>query len=645
MRHFLFCLFLLVSPLPALATPAALAEAIAALGARDYDTAAAARARIADPAAADVVTWIRLRQGEGELQEYVDFLQRRPDWPGLPYLIRQGERNIEETTPPATVVAYFADQPPQTGWGSLRLAAALWELDRRDAAMAEAIRAWTTMSLSEDEHEQFMIDWPRTLRTHHETRLDHLLWENEATQARRMYPLVSEGWQRLAEARLRLRARENGVDAAISAVPAALRDDPGLAYERFVWRIRAGYSDSALELIRERSTSAEALGRPEAWAYRRRDLARDLLREGDLRLAYEVAANHHIDPDVDYIDYSDLEWLSGYAALQMGDAARAVQHFSHFTTAVESPISMGRAGYWLGRAQEALGNQSAAAEAYALGAQYQSSFYGQLAAERGGLPTDPAFLGQEDFGDWRQAEFLHSSVFVAALLLLEAEEIDLAERFWTHLTESLSRQDAGRLANMVLELGQPHVALMIAKRAASAGHEIMRAYYPLSTELLSYDLPVSDRLVHSIARRESEFDPTVVSHAGALGLMQVMPRTGREMARRLGVAFSETRMHEDPAFNATLGAAYLDYLIEEFGPNPVLIAAAYNAGPSRAERWMEQFGDPRDPDVDIVEWIESIPFDETRNYVMRVTESMRIYDALLTGRLPGQSLTELLQQG
>lgn len=644
MRRILFSLFLTCLPVPALATPEALAEAIEALGDRDYPSAAEAQARVTDSAAADVVTWIRLRQGEGDLSAYFDFLAENPDWPGLAYLIRQGERNIEETTPAATVIAYFEDQAPQTGWGSLRLAAALWEVDRREDAMAEAIRAWTTMSLSEAEHDQFMIDWPRTLRTHHEARLDHLLWENEATQARRMYPLVSEGWQRLAEARLLLRARRPGVDAAIDAVPASLRNDPGLAYERFVWRMREGLTSSATSLIRETSSSASTLGRPSEWANRRRSLARDLMRDGDFQAAYTVAANHHIDPATDYVNYSDLEWIAGYTALRMGDAATAAEHFSHFTEAVESPISMGRAGYWLGRAQEALGNEGAAAQAYALGARFQSSFYGQLAAERGGLPTDPAFLGQEDFGDWRQADFVRTSVFRAAVRLLEAGEIVLAERFWTHLTESLSRQEAGQLASMLLDLNEPHIALMIAKRAATMGHEIMRAYYPLSSDLLAYDLPVSDRLVHSIARRESEFDPTVVSHAGALGLMQVMPRTGREMARRLGVAFSEARMHEDPAFNATLGAAYLDYLIEEFGPNPVLIAAAYNAGPSRAERWMEAFGDPRDPDVDVVDWIESIPFRETRNYVMRVTESMRIYDALLTGRLPDQTLTGLLQQ-
>jgi len=644
MFRILLSIFLTVLPLPALATPEALAAAIAALGVRDYETAATEQARVTDPTAADVVTWIRLRQGEGTLSEYFDFLARNADWPGLPYLIRMGEQNLAEDTAPETVIAYFDRQAPGTGWGSLRYAKALWDVDRRDDAMAEAVRAWTTVSLSQEEHDLFMIDWPRTLRSHHEARLDHLLWENREAEARRMFPLVGEGWQRLAEARLRLRSREPGVDAAIDAVPGNLQGDPGLAYERFIWRLRAGYTEGALELIRARSTSAEALGRPSDWANRRRSLTRELIRGGDLEAAYELAANHHIEPGSDDNNYADLEWLAGYSALRLGRADTAVAHFTRFRSAVTSPISVGRAGYWLGRAHEAAGNATAAAEAYALGAEYQSSFYGQLAAERGGLPTDPAFLGDEDFGDWRRAEFIHRSVFTAALFLLEAGEIGLAERFWTQLTESLEREDAGRLADMVLELDQPHIALMIAKRTAQDGNEIMRAYYPLSADLLGYDLPASDRLVHAIARRESEFDPDVVSHAGALGLMQVMPRTGRDMARRLGVDFSETRLTDDPAFNARLGAEYLNFLIERFGPNPVLIAAAYNAGPSRADRWMEAFGDPRDAGVDIVDWIESIPFRETRNYVMRVTEAMRIYDALLSRRLPEQGLTDLLRQ-
>ena len=644
MRRFLLCISLMLTPMAAFATPQALSDAIDALGSRDYPAAASAQARISDDAASDVVTWIRLRQGQGDLSEYVSFIRGNADWPGMPYLRLQGEFAIPETASPTTVLAYFEGDQPQTGTGSLRLASALWETDQRDAAMAEARRAWTSMSLSQSEHDQFMVDWPRTLRTHHEARLDYLLWENEATQARRMYPLVDDGWEALAEARLALRARNGGVDDRISAVPARLRSHPGLNFERFIWRIREGLDASARELIEASSDSATTLGRPTEWANRRRQLARSLMREGELSAAYRVAANHHIEAENDYSSFADLEWIAGYTAFRLGHYETALTHFTDFRAVVFSPISVGRAGYWIGRAEEELGNAAGAAEGYRLGAQYQSSFYGQLAAERGGLPTDPAFLGNEDFGRWQDASFVNDDVFQAGLALFVAGEIELAKRFWTHLTESLSRQDAGRLATMVLDLGNPHVALKIAKRAAQNGHEIMRAYYPVYADLVAADLPVSDRLALSIARRESEFDPGVISGAGAIGLMQVMPRTGRETAGRIGITFNESRMLSDAGYNATLGAAYLDYLIEEFGPNPILVSAAYNAGPSRAHRWSAANGDPWDPDTNIIDWIEEIPFRETRNYVMRVTESMRIYDAQLHGRIPTQTLMEMLRQ-
>jgi soluble lytic murein transglycosylase len=392
----------------------------------------------------------------------------------------------------------------------------------------------------------------------------------------------------------------------------------------------------------ERSTSAEALGRPAAWADRRADLARDVMREGEFDTCYDYASAHFVAPEDDYIAFAELEWLAGYCALRLDRAETAVGHFDAFRETVFSPISMGRAGYWLGRAHEAAGDDDAAAEAYALGAQYQSSFYGQLAAERGGLPVDPAFLGQEDYGDWRQASFTSSTVFHAALLLYEAGERDLAERFLTHLTESLSREEAGMLGDFALELGSPHIALRIAKRAAQNGHEIMRAYYPV-TDLARADLPVDPALALSIARRESEFNPNVVSHAGAMGLMQVMPGTGRDTARALGIAYDEDRVMSDPAYNALLGATYIAGLNDRYDGNVVLVSAGYNAGPGRANEWIERFGDPRREDAEgILDWIEAIPFTETRNYIMRVTESLAIYEAQLSGELPATGLTERL---
>jgi soluble lytic murein transglycosylase len=417
---------------------------------------------------------------------------------------------------------------------------------------------------------------------------------------------------------------------------------PASAFERFIWRIRSGYWDTAGELLAERSTSAEALGRPAAWADRRADLARDVMREGEFDTCYDHAANHFLVRDGDDGDFAELEWIAGYCAFRLGRFETALDHFTAFRETVYSPISMGRAGYWLGRAHEALGNEAEAAEAYALGAQYQSSFYGQLAQERGGLPVDPAFLAEETFGDWRTAEFTTSTVFHAALLLYEAGERDLSERFLTHLTEGLSRQEAGMLGDFALELGDAHVALRIAKRAAQNGHEIMRAYYPI-TDLAEGDWPIDAALALSIARRESEFDPGVISHAGAMGLMQVMPGTGRDTAAELEIEYDADRVLGDPDYNALLATSYIAGLNERFGGNVVLVSAGYNAGPRRASEWIERFGDPRQEDADgIIYWIEAIPFTETRNYIMRVTESIPIYEAQLTGELPGIGLSERL---
>lgn len=643
MHRLFLTVFLALAPFAVRADTEAMGLALDALAQGDMGLYAEAAGRIDDPVALDILAWTRLRTGRGDWAEYVDFLDRNPDWPGLPYLRAQGEPSIPSGADPDAVLAYFETQPPGTGAGALSLALAHQVSGDRAAAEAEAIRAWTGLTMSGSEAARLRSAFGDLLNegTHHEDRLDHLLWEGAEDRARAMLPLVPEGWQKLAEARMALRARRPGVDDLIAAVPSDLGDDPGLAYERFLWRIRSGFWDAAGALMAERSTSREGLGRPLAWADRRADLARDVMREGDFDTCYTYAANHFIDPAREDYAYSENEWLAGYCAFRLDRFEDAARHFEAFRDSVFTPISLGRAGYWLGRAQEAAGNDAAAAEAYALGARYQSSFYGQLAQERGGLPVDPAFLGTEDYGDWRQAPFTGSTVFHAALLYYEAGQDWPAERFLTHLTESLTREEAGMLGDFAMQIGDAHIALRIAKRAAQAGHEIMRPYYPVVPELAQADLPAPPALILSIARRESEFDPGVISPAGAIGLMQVMPGTGRDTAREIGTDWSQTRLLDDAAYNARLGASFLDGLIGRYDGNMVLVSAAYNAGPGRAEQWIERFGDPRRAE-DITFWIEAIPFSETRNYIMRVTESLAIYEAQLTGELPTLGLSERL---
>lgn len=645
MRRFFLFVFFLLAPLRAGADTEALRAALEAMASGDQARAAQMAERITDPVARDMLIWTALREGSSDWQAYRDFLSRNADWPGLSLLRTKGEAAIPAGADPAAVIAYFEAQRPTTGTGALALALAHQARGDRAAAETEAIRAWTSLTMTGPEAAALRDAFGAVLNQgrHHIDRLDHLLWEGAEERARAMLPLVPEGWQRLAEARLTLRARQPGVTERINAVPADLANDPGLAYERFLWRMREGTWDTAGDLMAERSTTREALGRPLAWADRRADLARDQMRDGNLETCYRYASTHRIDTPSTHVDFAENEWIAGFCAYRLGRHSAAIGHFETFLTAVRSPISLGRAGYWLGRAHEAAGNAAAAADAYRLGARYQSSFYGQLAAERGGLPVDPAFLGREDYGSWRQAAFNNSTVFRAALLFLEVGQTASADRFLTHLTESLSRAEAGQLGDFALEIANPYLAVRITKRAAQGGHEVMRPYYPVVPALTGANLPAPPALILSIARRESEFDPVVVSPAGALGLMQVMPGTARDMARALGLEFSQTRVLNDPAYNAQLGAAYLAELMARYSGNLVLVAAAYNAGPSRAAEWIERFGDPRQAE-DITYWIEAIPFTETRNYIMRVTESMAIYEAQLTGALPTLGLSERLRR-
>lgn len=575
--------------------------------------------------ARDIVLWNYLRGGRGTSDDVTEFLNHSGDWPGLDYLRKNSEEAMEEA-PVAERLAFYRDYLPQTGTGALAYAQALEARGEDGAAKATIVLAWRTLVLSEKEQNAFLARYATLLKPHHEARLDQTLWQGWPINATRMLPLVSDGWKRLAEARIALRKREGNPDPLIDRVPRELRDDPGLAYERFEWRMQKGLTDSAIELLLERSTSAESLGEPERWARRRPNLAHRLMRAGETDLAYRVAATHFT---VTGRDFAELEWLSGYLALRFRkDPKRAIAHFARFKDDVVSPISLGRAGYWLGRAHEAAGQPEGAKAGYALGARYQTSFYGLLAAERGGLPFDTALAGPQPEGDWRTAAFTRSRVHQAAMMLLAAGETWLAGRFWTHLAESQDETQLELMGKMLEELGQPNIGVMLGKRAAQAGHEIAGPYYALHP-VARRAHPVPEEMVLAIARRESEFDPAVVSQAGARGLMQVMPATAQLVARRIGLDYSRDRLTSDWVYNARLGADYLRGLAEDFAGNVVMMSAGYNAGPERPKSWMRAYGNPLSGEVDVIDWIETIPFTETRNYVMRVAESLPVYRARL----------------
>ncbi len=607
---------------------AALTRALAEMRSEDWDQAA----RKAGPRGSlprDIVEWHRLRAGLGSPADILAFLDRRPDWPGLDWLRRKSELSMA-TAGIGDVLKFYGHGPAQTAEGALSHAKALLSTGQQGDGEAEIVLSWRTRPMGRALHDTYLKRHGSLLKPHHTARLDRLLWDGHLVSARRMLPLVPESHRKLAEARIALQETAPGVDARIAAVPEALRADPGLAYDRFAWRDRKRRQEDAIALMINRSASAETLGEPGKWARRRRDLARQLMRDRDYERAYQLAAYHHATPEIGY-SYADLEWIAGYVALRfLDDPKTAVAHFQRFEAAVTTPISKGRAGYWLGRAHAAADQPDLAHGAYDMGARYQTSFYGLLAAEQIGRPFDPELASPPAHPDWRDAPFMDSSVTRAGLLLLEAEELALAERFLTHLVETLPSDQAEKLGAMAVDLGQPHLALMIAKRAARSGQILHEAYYPMHP-VADQRLPMAREMTLSIARRESEFDPVVISGAGARGLMQVMPATARLVATELGIlsGHATSRLTGEWKYNAKLGANYLAGLAADFDGNVVMMAAGYNAGPNRPITWMQRYGDPRDGSPDIVDWIEHIPFNETRNYIMRVTESLPVYRARL----------------
>ena len=589
----------------------------------------------------DVIEWQRLRAGDGRLGEYEEFLARRPDWPGLPLLREKGEEAVARSTDPARVIAWFEAGPPETGTGAIAYVRALLAAGRAADAETEAMRAWSSLAFSPDQESEMIGLAPEAVGFVHELRLDTLLWEGRTREAERMLSRVPEDLQALARARIALQTEAKGVTGLIEAVPEKRAGDPGLAFDRFIWRMKRDLYDEAAQLILERSESPEMLGRPEAWAERRAVLARYLMRNGRAKEAYRIAANHHIAVDGGASAYADLEFLAGFIALRkLGDAATAEKHFQHLLAGVSTPISLARAHYWIGRAQEAAGKDGTAS--YKAAAVHQTAFYGLLAAERLGLSLDARLLERPGTPDWRGAGFTQSSVLEAVEVLLKAGDRTLAKRFLLHLGESQDDTGLAQMADMALAWGEPHLALLVAKQAAERGLILPHAYYPIP-EFVPDGLSVSRALALSISRRESEFDPAARSSADARGLMQVLPGTAKLMAAKLGKSFDASKLIADPTYNVTMGSAYLAEMVEEFGPSIVLIASGYNAGPGRPRRWIGEFGDPRRADVDVVDWVETIPFSETRTYVMRVAEGVVIYRAKLKGAVGPVRITDELK--
>jgi len=609
------------------------AAALKAVESRKWVTARQLMDGIEDPVALKLLTWIRLtRPSSGAaFDEISGFIDANPDWPGRERLLEHAEYSLGRGTPDAQVIAWFENHPPGSFAGTLHYIDALRRQEREDTAAEVARRYWIEETMTVSQSRTFYRKYEPLLRPEdHAARIDALLWKGHVNTARRTLRSLKleAGVKALANVRLLLKSRQSRgdkgkarVDKALANVPEALQDLPGLQYDLIRWHRRNERGEEARRMMREAPLDK---ANQERWWRERSILIRQSLEDGDPSAAYDVARDHVYGSGLAFVE---AEWLAGWIALRFLDWPEAATlHFTRVYGASKQPISTARGAYWMGRSAEARDNEGWARQWYAEAAKYPTTFYGQLAAKRLGntaivVPADPPPSAEE-----RHA-FDRNELVRAARLLHRLGRDSYVETFLAGLRrQAQTATQWGLVAGLARELDQVKASVRTAKEAAREGIVLVSAGYPVIPVTTAEGVEVP--LVLALIRQESEFDADVISPAGARGLMQLMPATARRTARAERVKYSRRRLTRDPDYNIRLGSAHMASLVGHYDGSYVLTLAAYNAGGQRAASWVRTFGDPRGTGVDIVDWIESIPFGETRNYVQRVLESLLTYRAL-----------------
>ena len=629
-----------VAPPPTTLLPATLSSkdkdiylrAFALIDKDKWSDARALAAKASNPLPEKVIQWLDLtRPGPGrDFQEMTSFLRDNPDWPLRETLFSQAERAMPDDYPADNVIAWFKGREPNTVDGAIKLANAL-AAKKQATQLARLVRdTWIDMDFSSDQEATFLQLFGALLQpTDHQTRLDRLLWDNNPEQSGRMLERVDPPHRVLAQARLALESQASNAPAMLSLVPPDLRKDPGLVYDQARWLRLSGDVDKAAALL---DPVPPHVLRPEKmWAELKR-AARLSLDKGEISVAYRLASHHGASSGDAFVEG---EWLAGWISLRfLQDATTATRHFTALYKGSKSAVTQATAAYWAGRAAEQAGDKVKAQEWYRLSTKAATTFYSLLAAsklnqkERWELRDTPAPQTSE------KAAFDRQELVKVVRLLNLLDESDRTRPFILKLRDMATKaSDYSLTAQLAMDVDRDDLAVFVARQARQAGTEMIQYLYPMP--LVPKTRTPEPALVLGVIRQESAFLESATSPAGALGLMQLMPATAKQMAKEAGVKYNEKALTKDGQYNIQLGSTYLEKLIDRFEGSYVLAAAGYNAGPSRMGDWIDTYGDPRLSHTDAIDWVESIPFDETRNYVQRVMENLEIYRARLNkGVLP-----------
>ena len=569
--------------------------------------------------------WLRTYKSGASFDEITSFIIDNSNWPYRETMLRRAEQALDTPVSMERTLAWFADRTPVTGIGMLRYGEALVESGDIIRGHKWIRAAWVEGNFSERQEKKILRRHKSLLlQQDHEARLDRLLWNRKAVDAIRLLDRVGKIKKKLAVARIRLMRRSKNVDAALKQIPAEFQKDPGLQYERARWRRRKGKHEGAREILLSHD---ETVPYPEKWWTERQIQSRKLLKLGYISEAYQLVSKHGLTSGG---DFASAEWLSGWISLRfLHDYDVALTHFKRMYNNVGYPISRARGAYWIGRAYDSQKDKKSARYWYDEASKYPSTFYGQIAINELGHSHMPRIAATPTLNSQTKAMLEKNELVRIVKHLAELGQAKRTRPFLLALTEQFNNpEEYAYLSNLAHTIERPDYAIAVAKRASQLGTELPHISWP--TTVYASDNPAVELpLIMAITRQESAFAKDAISPVGARGLMQLMPATARAVSRKLKVSYSKNKLVENPDYNTLLGSTYLRQLTDRFDGSYILAIASYNAGPSRAKQWIREWGDPRTGEIDVIDWIELIPFNETRNYVQRVMENLQVYRQLL----------------
>jgi soluble lytic murein transglycosylase len=587
---------------------------------------------ISDPLARKLVEWAILRSddADSDFSRYATFIAANPSWPSIVTLRRRAEAILwQQRAEPETVLRFFASDAPRTAKGRFALARARLAQGDVPGAQAEVREAWRSDSFSPELEAQARAAFGELVTSADDkARMDARFYVEDEDGAMRAAQHLGATELAIARARSAVINKSSKAKALLDAVPAAARHDAGYMFSHIQWLRRGDKITEAAQLMLAAPRDPARLQDVDQWWVERRLIARKLLDLGDVKAAYEVARDAAPPKNENY--RAEHEFTAGWIALRyLHEPSVALAHFARVGSGVSNPITLARGDYWQGRAAEAMGRQQEARAHYEAAARHPTAYYGQLARARLGLAELPLRNASDAGGERRGLEVVR-----ALEILYAIDARDLIAPMVADLADKATDPAAlATLAEITTRHEDARATLLLGKIALGRGYPMDHYAFP------AFGVPkyqqigpeVESCVVYSIVRQESAFNARVVSSAHALGLMQVTPAAGKYVAKKHNIAFNQQRLLNDTAYNAQIGTAELGGVINDYRGSYILAFASYNAGRGRVNEWLGKYGDPRNPKVDPVDWIERIPFSETRNYVQRVLENMQIYRARFGG--------------